>query len=315
VSVRFPLLGLIALAFVAPASAGPVFTTSTVGYPPGGEGGPICDAWIEVDAEGRTAHVMVEGCPLAFASRVRESARRWRWEADGSTFVEHRVVRFDQNKPYAALSDRTVLEPPVDALIHAVHSSELKVAAQEPAIYPLAGKGETATCVATLTIPIEGGAPSEVRVSKCDEAFFPAAEAALDEWSFEPASTDGLPSDARWVRSKLKVHFEPPVEPTPLTPEQYAGLLERSEAEVPFFPADGRKHAPAVCQVVATVDAAASVRDVDVEGCHEVFWVAAENVVRRITWAHLDDPKPIRIVEQVRFAESRGKQRKQRKQR
>ncbi len=316
VAVSTPARILVLLGLTtASAFAGAVFSKSTVGYPPGGESSPTCDAWIEVNAEGRTEHVMVEGCPLDFASRVRDSARLWRWEADGTTFVEHRVIRFDQNKPYAAVSDREVLEEPVDALVHTVHSSELGIASQEPAIYPKAGKGETATCVATLTIPFEGGAPSEVLVSKCDEAFFPAAEAALDEWSFEPATAPEDRTQPRWVRSKLKITFEPPIDPTPLPPEQYAGLLERSGDVTAYFPQYGQKHAPAVCQVEATVGVDGELREIDVTGCHEVFQVPAENAVRRYTWTHKGEPAPVRIVEEVRFEASRVQQKKKRKRR
>ena len=299
----------------ADAAAGRAFSTSTVGYPPGGSGSPTCDAWMEVDAEGRAAHVLVEGCPLDFAARIRESARLWRWEPDGTAFFEHRVVRFDQNRPYAAVSDPEVLPAPTETIAFAVHSSQLQVAAREPAIYPLAGKGETATCTATLTIPVEGGAPSEVLVATCDEVFFPAAEAALDEWSFEPFVDDDPPEARRWIRSKLKIVFEPPTEPTPLSPEQYAGLLERSGDGQAFFPPAGRKHAPAVCQVEATVDVEAQLREVEVNGCHEVFWVSAENAVRRYTWTHLGDPQPVRIVEEVVFQGSREQQKREAKKR
>ncbi|MCB9675752.1 MAG: hypothetical protein H6737_11580 [Alphaproteobacteria bacterium] len=280
------------------ALAGEASSKATVGYPRGGEGDHECRSRVLVDAEGKAKHVLVEGCPADFAGRVREALALWRWNADGTTFIEERVVRFRQDQPWANAGPVESVEHSVDLLLVDRHHSELKPKEAIPPKFPTAASGQEGKCKATVVVPVEGGHPLWVGVEGCEEVFHLAARMAMYAWDFEPVSE---PGEARWVRSKIALVFTEPAPPEPLDRAAYAELLELKESPKPTFPAGGKKYAPATCRAELTVKKNGRASDITVTECDPIFHVATENALGRWAWAQKGEPREVRIVEEIPF--------------
>ncbi|MEZ4318665.1 MAG: hypothetical protein R3F61_14220 [Myxococcota bacterium] len=288
------------LAFaLSTAVAGNAISKASVGYPAGGSGDPVCEAHMVVDASGEATDVLVSGCPRDFADRCIDAMSKWRWEPDGTTFLEHRTVSFKQSSPFARVGEPEVL---VDPLIADRHHTALRPLERIPPKFPTAASGQSGKCKLRVVVPVEGGHPVFVGVDLCEEVFHRASRLAMYDWEFAPVEDVG---DARWVRTYYGLVFEEPPAPTPLAPDAYAGILKLEDAPKPTFPTGGKKHSPATCRTELTVTATGRVRDVSVSECDPVFHVAAENAVTRWVYRHVGEPADVRVVEHLEFLSKR----------
>lgn len=281
---------LTALAFAAAPTS-----TSFVSYPPGGEGDLVCMLHIVTDGKIEAQSAMVSGCPAKFANKVREALKTWKWAEGDTPHVEEWKVSFFQRSPYAKSRQLAELEQPVEELVATRHHTALEVLERVAQKYPAHADGKSDTCKAELWIEAATGEVQNVKVDDCEPVFHDVTWDAAYAWKFAPVE-DG----PRWIRTRVAFKYEEPPEIPPI--EDWTDVLELTEQGLVVAPARTKKHRPATCRVVLTVDTEGLAgRSETISGCDESLHIAAENAARRNRWKHLGEPTPQRIVVPVHF--------------
>lgn len=281
--------------FLLPALAAPPMSTSFVGYPPGGEGDITCMLHIVTNGKVEPEGVMVSGCPYKFRKMVRKALKTWKWTEGDTPHVEEWKILFFQRSPYAKSRQIAELEQPVDQLVGKRHRTSLDITKRVAQKYPAHADGKSGTCKTELWIEAASGRVDFVTIEGCEEVFHDVTYTAAYAWEFAP-----IEGEHRWIRTKVAFDYEEPPEIPPL--EDWTDVLELTEQGLVVSPARTRKHRPATCLVVVTVDESGRAGSADeIAGCDESLHIAAENAARRNRWKHLGDPQPQRIVVPVFF--------------
>jgi len=296
---------MIAVLF-ATALAGQTTSKATIPYPKAGSGDVECRADLVVDPSGQAKHVLVSECPADFARSCEVAMSKWRWEPDPTPFVEQRQVRFSQSSPWARVSKPLPVEGAVTELIKDVHHSELHPAERIAPRFPSDASGHSGTCIATVLVPVAGGAPTGISVEDCDDLFYRAVRMALLQWDFAPTQEPGA---ARWLRSRIPLRFDEPADPQPLDPSQYASRLKRTSAPKGTVPMGGKKLLPQTCTAQLTVTKRGTTSNIEVSDCDPLYHISTENAVQRWTYEHLGEPEEIRVVETLEFLRKRDEKR------
>ena len=290
------MMWFLTLALAAPTVEG------MISYPPGASGEPTCAAYIftaplEKKKGFEPLRVMVRGCPPEFAQEVREAIRKWRWAEDEPQHLERWEVKFTETKPLAKVKFSEELGSFEEHVV-GKHRSELTPTRAIAVAYPSGADGEPAVCKGSVLVRAETGRVESVEVTGCEEVFHPSAIRSLTQWEFEPVE---VPQD--WILTKIPVKYSLPVPPDPieLDGEKFTKLLTATDRDPPWFPKGGQKFSPATCDAIAFIEPDATVTEVAVTGCDELFHVALENAVKRWKWAFVGDPQPVKVKFQYVF--------------
>lgn len=287
---------------IAAFAAEPV-NTSYISYPPGQEGDPVCQLFLVTDGEPNARGALISGCEAPFVRSIRKALETWRWEPGDTPHVEEWKISFYQRSPYAKHRLLAQLDESPDQLVEAVHATEAKVKTRVPHKYPPDGEGKSGLCKVEMWAEAATGEVVGVRVDGCEPVFHEVCETAAMQWEFEPVE-----GDARWIRTTFPFKFEePPPEPAL---RDWSGQLAYAEEVDVIVPIRSKRFRPATCEVTLTVDADGKPGKPEaIEGCPDLFHVAAENKVRRSTFEHQGEPRPLRIVVPVEFPKKARAQR------